>query len=105
MFKLELGKTEEPEIELPTSIRSSKKQESSRKTSASALLITPKHLTVWITTNCGKFLEMGIPDHLTCLLRNLYAGHKATVRTGHETMDWFQNGKGFSRLYTVNLFI
>ena len=50
---------------------------------------------VWITTNCGKFLnEMGIPDHLTCLLRNLYAGQEATVRTGHETTDWFQIGKG-----------
>ena len=54
----------------------------------------PKPLTVWITTNCGKFLEMGIPDHLTCLLRNLYAGQEATVRTGHGTMDWFKIGKG-----------
>ena len=44
---------------------------------------------VWITINCGKFLEMGIPDHLTCLLRNLYAGQEATVRTGHGTTDWF----------------
>ena len=50
---------------------------------------------VWITTNCGKFLkEMGIPDHLTCLLRNMYAGQEATVRTGHGTTDWFQIGKG-----------
>ena len=63
------------------------KQESSRKTSASALLTTPKPVTVWITTNCGKFLEMGIPDHLTCLLRNLYAGQEATVRTRHGTTD------------------
>ena len=54
----------------------------------------PKPLTVWITTNCGKFLEMGIPDHLTCLLRNLYAGQGATVRTGHGTTDWFKIGKG-----------
>ena len=55
----------------------------------------PKPLTVWITTNCGKFLkEMGIPDHLTCLLRNLYAGQEATVRTRHGTTDWFQIGKG-----------
>ena len=53
----------------------------------------PKPLTVWITS-CGKFLEMGIPDHLTCLLRNLCAGQEATVRTRHETMDWFQIGKG-----------
>ena len=55
----------------------------------------PKPLTVWITMNCGNFFqEMGIPDHLTCLLRNLYAGQEATVRTGHGTTDWFQIGKG-----------
>ena len=71
------------------------KQESSRKTSTSTLLTTPKPLTVWTTTNCGKFFkDMGIPDHLTCLLRNLYAGQEATVRTGHGTTDWFQIGKG-----------
>ena len=50
--------------------------------------------TVWITTNWKIFKEMGIPDHLTCLLRNLYAGQEATVRTGHVTTDWFQIGKG-----------
>ena len=94
MFKLDLKKGEEPEIKLPTSAGSSKKQESSRKTSISALLITPKPLTVWITINCGKFWEMRIPDHLTCLLRNLYAGQEATVRTEHGTTDWFQIGKG-----------
>ena len=71
-----------------------KKQESSRKTSTSALLITPKPLTVWITINWKILQEMGIPDHLTCLLRNLYAGQEATVRTGHGTTDWFQIGKG-----------
>ena len=49
---------------------------------------------VWITTNCGKFLEMGVSDHLTCLLRNLYASQEATVRTDHGKMDWFQIGKG-----------
>ena len=80
--------------QMPTSVGSSRKQESSRKTSISALLIMPKPLTVWITTNYGKFLEMGIPDHLTCLLRNLYAGQEATVRTGHGTTDWFQIRKG-----------
>ena len=84
MFKLDLGKSEEPEIKLLTSIGSSKKQESSRKTSTSALLITPKSLTVWITINCGKFWEMGIPDHLTCLLRNLYAGQEATLKLDME---------------------
>ena len=58
-------------------------------------MTTPKPLTVWITTTRGKIRkEMEIPDHLTCLLRNLYAGQEATVRTGHGTMDWFQIGKG-----------
>ena len=95
MFKLDLEKAEEPEIRLPTSARSLKKQESSRKTSISALLTMPKPLTVWITKKLWKILqEMGIPDHLTCLLRNLYAGQEATVRTGHGTTDWFQIGKG-----------
>ena len=95
MFKLVLEKAEEPEIKLPTSAGSSKKQESSRKTSISALLTMPKPLTVWITTNCGKIIqEMGIPDHLTCLLRNLNAGQEERVRTGHGTTHWFQIGKG-----------
>ena len=71
-----------------------KKQESSRKTSISALLTIPKPLTVWITINWKILKEMGIPDHLTCLLRNLYVGQEATVRTGHGTTDWFQIGKG-----------
>ena len=76
MYKLDLEKAEEPEIKLPTSIGSLKKQESSRKTSTSALLTTPKPLTVWITTNCGKFLKRA--DDLTCLLRNVYAGQEVT---------------------------
>ena len=54
----------------------------------------PKPLTVWITTNQKILKDMGIPDHLTCLLRNLYAGQEATVRTGHGTMDWFKIRKG-----------
>ena len=71
------------------------KNKTHRKTCISALLTIPKPLTVWITINCGKFLkQMGIPDHLTCLLRNLYAGQEATVRTGHGKTDWFQIGKG-----------
>ena len=57
-------------------------------------MFTPKPLTVWITTNWKILKEMGIPDHLTCLLRNLYACQEATVRTGHGTTDWFQIGKG-----------
>ena len=89
MLKLVLEKAGEPEIELPTSAGSSKKQESSRKTSTSALFTMPKTLNVWITTNWKILQEMGIPDHLTCLLRNLYAGQEATVRTGDGTTDWF----------------
>ena len=94
MFKLVLEKAEEPEIKLPTSAGSWKKQESSRKTSTSALLTMPKPLTVWIKRNWKILKEMGIPDHLTCLLRNVYAGQESTVRTGHGTMNWFQIGKG-----------
>ena len=87
MFKLVLGKAEELEIKLPTSTGSSKKQESSRNTSISALMTMPKPLNVWITKNWKILKEMGIPDHLTCLLRNLYAAQEATVRTGHGTTD------------------
>ena len=94
LFKLVLEKAEEPEIKLPTSARSWKKQESSRKTSISVLLTRPKPLTMSITTNWKILKEMGIPDHLTCLLRNLYAGQEATVRSGHGTSDWFQIEKG-----------
>ena len=95
MFKLDLEKAEEPEIKLPTSAGSSKKQESSRETSTSALLTMAKPLTVWFTTDWKILQEMGIPDHLTCLLRNLYAGQEVTVRTGHGTTDWFQIGKEY----------
>ena len=94
VFKLILEKAEEPEIKLPTSAGSWKKQESSRKTSASALLTMPKPLTVDHNKLWKILREMGIPDHVTCLLRNLYAGKEATVRTGHGIMDWFQIGKG-----------
>ena len=95
MLNLDLEKAEEPEIKLPISAGSWKKQESSRKTSISALLTMLKPLTVWITINCGKFLKRWeYQDHQTCLLRNLYAGQEATVRTGHGTTDWFQIGNG-----------
>ena len=85
---------------MPTSIRSSKKQENSKKTPTSASLTMLKPLTVWITTNCGEFLKRGeyltsLAYHLTSLLRNLYAGREATVRTGHGTTDWFQMGKKY----------
>ena len=95
MFKLDLGKAEEPEIKLPKSTGSSKKQESSRKASSSVLLTMPKHLTYVDHNKLWKILQdMGTPDPLTCLLRNLYAAQEATVRTGHGTTDWFQIGKG-----------
>ena len=95
MFRLVLEKAEEPEIILPTSTGSWKKQESSRETSTSAFLTMPKPLTVWITINWKIFKEMGIPDHLTCLLRNLYAGQEARVRTEHGTTDWLLLGKEY----------
>ena len=78
MFKLDLEKAEVPEIKLPISAGSPKKQETSRKISTSALLTMPKPLTVWVTTNWKILQEMGIPDHLACLQRNLYAGQEAT---------------------------
>ena len=93
MFKLDLEKAEEPDIKLPTSVGSSKKQKSSRKTFTSALLTTSKPLTVWITTNWKILKDMGIPDHHTCLLRNLYAYQETTVKL-HMEIDWFQIGKG-----------
>ena len=103
MFKLVFKKAEEPEIKLPTSAGSWKKQESSRKTSISALLTLPKPLTVWITNKLWKIIqEMGIPGHLTCLWRNLYSGQEATVRTGHGTTDWFQIGKGVCQGYILS---
>src|SRR5574337_907219 len=94
MFKLALEKAEEPEIKLPTSAGSWKKEESSRKTSISALLTMPKPLTVDHNKLWKILKEMVIPDHLTCLLRNMYAGQEATVRPGYGTADWFQIGKG-----------
>ena len=152
MFKLDLEKAEKPEIELPTSTGSSKKEEHSRKTSTSASLTTLKLLTCGSQqTRDGKFFkrweyqttlpvsweicsileEMGIPDHLTCLLRNLCADHKkleyssingntrhltcllrnlyanqeATVRTGYEAKDWFQTGKGLHQVCIFTLLI
>ena len=102
MFKLDLEKTEEPEIKLPTSAGSSKKQGSSRKTSTSAFDYAKAfdcvdHNKLW------QILQgMGIPDHLTCRLQNMYAGLEATVRTGHGTTDWFQIGKGVRQGCTLS---
>ena len=97
MYKLDLEKAEEPEIKLPTYVGSLKKQGNSRKTSTSASLTTLKLLTVWITTNWKILKQMGIPDHLTFLLSNVYAGQEATVRTGHGTIDWFKIWKGVNQ--------
>ena len=94
MFKLVLEKADGPEIKLPTSTGSWKKQESSQKTSISALLTMPKPLTVLITINWKILKEMGIPHHRTALLTTLCAGQEATVRTRHGTTDWFQIRKG-----------
>ena len=95
LFKLVLEKAEEPEIKLPTSTGSLKKQESSRKNIYFCFIDYAKafdcvdHNKLWAILQ-----DMGIPDHQTCLLRNLYASQEATVRTGHGTTDWFQRGKG-----------
>ena len=95
MFKLVLKKVEEPEIKLPTAAGSSKKQESSRKTSIFCFIDYAKAFDCVDHNKLWQILkEMGIPDHLNCLLRNLYAGQEATVRTGHGTTDWFQIEKG-----------
>ena len=95
MFKLVLEKAEEQEIKLPISARSLKKQERSRKTYICGLIDYVKAFDCVDHNQLWKILkEMGIPDHLTCLLRNLYAGREATVRTGHGTTDWFQIGNG-----------
>ena len=90
MYKKDLEKAEKPEIKLPTFIGSQRKQGNSRKTLTSASLTTLKPLIVWITTNWKILQVMGISDHLISLLRNLYAGQEAIVRTRHGIMDWFQ---------------
>src|SRR5574342_1205979 len=94
MFKLILEKAEEPEIKLPISAGSWKKQEFQKNIyfcfiDYAKAFDCVDHNKLWEILK-----EMGIPDHLICLLRNLYAGQEATVRTGHGTTDWFQIGKG-----------
>ena len=99
MFKLDLEEAEEPEIKLPTNTGSSKEQENWKKKKIYLCFIDYTEASDCVEHNkLWKILqEMGIPDQLTCLLRNLYAGQEATVRTGHGTMDWFQVGKGVSQ--------
>ena len=99
MFKLVLEKAEEPEIKLPTFSGSSKKQESLKnKTKQNIYFCFIDYAKVFDCVDHNKLWktlkEMGIPDHLTCLLRNLYACQQATVRTGRGKTDWFQIGKG-----------
>ena len=81
MYKLGFKEAKDSEIKLPTFIGSWRKQRSSRKPSTTASLTMLKPLTVWNTINWKILQEMGLPDHLTCLLRNLYAGQEATVNT------------------------
>ena len=94
MFKVDLEKAEEPEIKLPTSVGSSKKQDSSRKTSTSGSLTTLKLSTVWITTNCGNFLKRWNTRPPDLPPEKSVCTSKAAVITGHGTMDWFQIKKG-----------
>ena len=102
MFKQVLEKAEEPEVKLPTSAGSWKKQEFQKNIYFCFIDYTKAfdcvdHNKLW------KILkEMGIPDHLTCLLRNLYAGQEATVKTGHGTTDWFRIGKGVRQGYLLS---
>ena len=109
MFKLDLEKAEEPEIKFPASAESSNKQEF-QKNIYFCFIDYSKPLTVWITIDWKILQEMGIPDHLTCLLRNLHEGQDTTVRTGHGTTDWLKIGKGaclncILSLYLFNLHV
>ena len=104
MFELNLDKAEEPEIKLPMSVGSQKKQENSRKniyfcfTDYAKAFDCVDHNKLW---NILK--EMGVPDHITCLLRDLYAGQEATVRTVHGTVDWFKIGKGIHEVCILSV--
>ena len=105
VFKLNLEKTEEPEIKLPTSAGSSKKQENSKKTIDFCFIDYAKAFDCVDHNKLWKILkEMGVP-HLICLLSNLYVGQEAAVRTRHGTTDWFQIGKGVRPGYIVTLLI
>ena len=105
MFNLHLEKVEEPEIKLPPSAGSSKKQEGYRDTFTSALLTMPKPLTCGSQQTVENSSEMGIPDHLSCLLRNLCAGQKAAVRTDIDQQTGSKLGSSMLRLYIFILLI
>ena len=103
MFKLDLKKAEEEEITMPTSLGSSKNQESSRKNIYFCFIDYVKTFDCVDHNKLWKMLkEIGIPDHFTRLLRNLYEGQEATVRTEHGTTDWFQTGKGVGEGYILS---
>ena len=93
MFKLDLEKAEEPEIKLPTSAGSQKSKREFQKNIYFCFIEYAKAFDCEDHSKLEILKEMGIPDHLTCLLRNLHAGQEATVKTGHGTTDWFQIGK------------
>ena len=97
MLKLYLEKAEESEIKLPTSVGSQKKQEHSRKTFTSALLTTPKSLTVWLKQTVGNYSEVEISDHLSYLQRNLYVGQEATLELDMEQQRSSKSGKEYER--------
>ena len=103
MFKLDLEKAKESEIKLPASVGSSKKKASSRKTST-ALLTTPKPLTVWITANCETLIKKWECQTILPALRNLYAGQEESNRIGRGKTDWFQIGKGVHQVLSPYLF-
>ena len=107
MYKLGLEKAEEPEIKLQILLDHRKSQIIPEKTATSASLTMLKPLTVWITTNWKILKEMRIPYHLTCLLRNLYAGQEAAARIGHGTVNRLvpNRKRSTSRLYIVTLLI
>ena len=104
LCKLDLEKEEEPEAKLPTSVGSTKTQDA-RKTSTFFFIDYAKVFDCVDHNKLWKILKViGIPDHLTCLLRNLYAGQETTVKTGNGTMDWFKIGKrSMTRLYILSL--
>ena len=103
MFKLDLEKAEEPEIKLPISAGSQKKAREFQKNIYFCFIDYTKAFDYVDHNKLWKILkEMEIPDHLTCLLSNLYAGQEATVRTGHGTTDWFQIGKGVRQSFPIS---
>ena len=113
VFKLDLEKAEEPEIKMTISVGSKKKNKQTKKKQKKTKRISEKHLSlindytkIFDCVDSNKLWKVlqkiGIPDHLTCLLRNLYAGQEATVRTRHGTTDWFQIGKGLHQGYILS---